>query len=119
MEQIRVAPEALPPPPPALADPSPVALAPLAYRAPTEDPQLGAGGVLKGAIAICLAGLLLLMAAPGVWVLLDELPHQKMDGDKVMGGLAVILLALVALAAAVITARDYLFGRNARRRQRH
>jgi hypothetical protein len=74
--------------------------------------------VLKGAIAICLAAFSLLMGAPGVWVLLDELGQRRTEPGKVAAGCVVILLALVALAAAVITSRDYLSGRNARRRQR-
>ena len=101
---------------PAPASKTEAILAPtmLAYRAPTEDPQLGTGGVLKGAIAICLAGFSLLMGTPGVIALRDELSRPQSEGGKVAAGCLVILLALVALAAAVITAGDYLSGRNAR-----
>src|SRR3954463_754352 len=123
MAQVRTEPGVSPGPSSPLAAQAvtPLVLQPppaLGYRAPQDDPRVGAGSVLQAAVAICLGGASLLMVVPGLIGLLNEISRPRWEGPRVAAGFAVVLLALGGLAASAVTARDYLSGRNARRRQR-
>lgn len=89
----------------------------LPYRSPIDEPPAGTGGVLRGAAAIFIAGLSVLMGAPGVeWLLKEGNTHR--ETGRIIIACVIVFLGLGGLTVAVMTARDYLSGRNARPRQR-